>query len=203
MIPARLIPLGLLLAALTACNAPTPTPAAGDEAAFLAAVRALPTLNPANSDALMVTIGQEQCTAIGQPGVTRTALMNQLARSALGADGPPVLSAAERHLCPDRRYSTDPAPASAPDRPASPAVPSGPQTTFGDGTYRVGSDIEPGTYRAPGTEQSCYWARLKDLSGTLDAIVASDLAQGPATVSISTSDVAFKTARCGTWTKVG
>ena len=73
------------------------------------------------------------------------------------------------------------------------------RSTFGDGTWRVGFDIEPGTYRTTGTD-SCYWARLSNFTGSND-IIANDNARGPAIVTILRSDAGFTSSRCGTWTK--
>lgn len=73
-------------------------------------------------------------------------------------------------------------------------------TSFGDGTYIVGSDIAPGTYRAPGGD-SCYWARLSGFDGTIDDILANNDGQTRPTVTISASDAGFETSGCGTWTQ--
>lgn len=65
------------------------------------------------------------------------------------------------------------------------------------GAYLVGIDIQPGIYRGEvGTDfmDSCYWNRLKDLSGSLDAIIANDNSIGQFYVQISESDYAFETA---------
>jgi len=81
----------------------------------------------------------------------------------------------------------------------TPPPPPGPKTTFDDGTYLVNTDIQPGTYKSDGPGE-CYWARLSDASGSLDAIIANDISTGPAVVTIAASDVAFKSSGCGTWT---
>lgn len=73
-----------------------------------------------------------------------------------------------------------------------------PKTTFGDGTYLVNKDIQPGTYRNSGGS-SCYYERLSGLGGGLDDIISNENAQGPAIVNIAPSDMAFKSNRCGTW----
>lgn len=78
-------------------------------------------------------------------------------------------------------------------------LPGNARSTFGDGTWRVGIDIEPGTYRTAGTD-SCYWARLSNFTGNND-IIANDNARGPAIVTILASDAGFISRRCGTWTK--
>ncbi len=87
-------------------------------------------------------------------------------------------------------------PAAAP-APAAPAA----VTIAGDGTYLVGSDVQPGTYKSPGGDgRPCYWARLKDASG--NAIIANNFADGPSVVTIAKTDAAFETSGCQTWTKV-
>jgi hypothetical protein len=83
-----------------------------------------------------------------------------------------------------------------------PPPPPGPKTTFPDGTYRVNTDIAPATYQAAGGESgSCYWERLRGFSGTFGDIIAN--AFGNTTiVTIDSSDVGFRSSRCGTWTKI-
>jgi hypothetical protein len=85
-----------------------------------------------------------------------------------------------------------------------PATATGPDVSsgFGDGAYLVGSDIQPGTYRADGTSD-CYWKRLSDLTGDLDAILANDNAVGQVYVEVLPTDAAFSTEGCGTWSRIG
>ena len=64
------------------------------------------------------------------------------------------------------------------------------------GTYLVGRDIAAGTYRGKagaGALDSCYWARLRGLSGELDDVIANDNATGQYFVSIQRTDYAFRT----------
>jgi hypothetical protein len=77
-------------------------------------------------------------------------------------------------------------------------TPEGPLTNFGDGTWRVGSDIVAGTYRIDGTD-SCYWARTSDFAGTSESIIANENPRGPAVVTIAPTDAGFTSKRCGTW----
>jgi hypothetical protein len=73
--------------------------------------------------------------------------------------------------------------------------------TFGDGTHRVGKDIAAGTYRAPRVGGfGCYWARLRNFSGGLNAILANGNESAPALVTIKPGDRGFETNGCGTWT---
>lgn len=73
-------------------------------------------------------------------------------------------------------------------------------TIPGSGTYLVGDDIQPGTYRMTlDGSSSCYWARLAGLSGELGDIITNDNVSGQAFVTIAETDVAFETSRCGEW----
>jgi hypothetical protein len=72
-------------------------------------------------------------------------------------------------------------------------------TEFGEGTFIVGIDIKPGTYRSSEGD-GCYWARLRGFAGTLGEIIANDFrSSGHATVTIKSSDKGFKSSNCGTW----
>lgn len=89
---------------------------------------------------------------------------------------------------------------------AEPASAETPQPTaitelgnFSPGTYLVGSDIEPGIYQGQAGEDflsSCYWARLSDVSGDFDAILANDVGIGQFYVEVKATDFALQTA-CG------
>jgi hypothetical protein len=83
--------------------------------------------------------------------------------------------------------------------------PAGPATTItSDGTYLVGQDIAPGTYRSAGSVrpgQDCYWKRLASLN-TSD-IIDNNGSTGPQVVEILPSDKAFYTTRCQPWTRAG
>lgn len=70
----------------------------------------------------------------------------------------------------------------------------------GSGTFLVGEEIQPGTYRTEGTSGFCYWARLSGLSGEFDDIITNDFSEGPSFVTIADTDVAFETSDCGEWT---
>jgi hypothetical protein len=68
----------------------------------------------------------------------------------------------------------------------------------GDGIYRVGADIEPGTYHSPGPSNSaCYWARLD----AQDEILDNSLSRGPSVVDVQPTDAAVETANCQPFTK--
>lgn len=83
----------------------------------------------------------------------------------------------------------------------TPPPPPGPKTTIDtNGTFAVGSDIAPGTYRTPG-KYGCYWARLRSFD-TYD-VIDNNVSDGPQVVQILPSDKAFTTQSCGDWHKVG
>lgn len=75
-----------------------------------------------------------------------------------------------------------------------------------DGTYVVGKDVQPGTYRTrgpvPGVVADCHWSRLKDLSGTSSAVIDIGNENGQGFVTIQADDVAFKTSGCEPWQKM-
>ena len=73
--------------------------------------------------------------------------------------------------------------------------------SFGDGTYQVGTDIQPGTYRTRVGSPNCYWERLKNFTGGLNSILANNNTNAPAIVTIRPTDAGFNSQGCGTWTK--
>lgn len=75
------------------------------------------------------------------------------------------------------------------------------RSSFGDGIWQVGEEIQPGTYRSP-AGGSCYWARLSGFGGFDDIIVNGGFSKNQ-TVTISASDKGFETSSCGTWEKIG
>jgi hypothetical protein len=81
--------------------------------------------------------------------------------------------------------------------PAPP--PPGPKTTIdADGTYAVGTDIEPGVYQSAGPVEgaTCYWKRS---NGT--DIVDNALTKKAQTVAIAPTDTSFTTRSCQQWQK--
>ncbi|WP_406117842.1 HNH endonuclease [Streptomyces sp. NBC_00989] len=76
----------------------------------------------------------------------------------------------------------------------------------GDGTYVVGNDIKPGTYRSGGPQgglvTSCYWARLSSTSGEVKDIIANNATSGQTTVTIAATDKAFNTTGCKAWKEI-
>jgi hypothetical protein len=74
------------------------------------------------------------------------------------------------------------------------------RTQFGAGTFIVGTDIKPGTYRSSGGG-TCYWARLRNFGGALGGIIANGLASSRAVVTIRSTDRGFTSSGCGSWTR--
>jgi hypothetical protein len=81
-------------------------------------------------------------------------------------------------------------------------ITSSPTAPFGAGTYIVGLDISPGTWRNSDSSGGCYWARLKGFSGTFADLITNNYTSGLDIVTISASDTGFASNGCGTWTKI-
>ena len=75
------------------------------------------------------------------------------------------------------------------------------KNSFGAGTYIVGTDMHPGTYRSSG-DGDCYWERLKNFTGGFNSIIANDNTSHPTIVTIRGTDAGFHSADCGTWKKI-
>ena len=94
-----------------------------------------------------------------------------------------------------------PAPPPAP-APAPRGRPAGPKTSIDhDGTFAVGTDIEPGTYTSAGPQDNgvCYWKRVAGDDGK--QVVDNAMSKKPQVVRIDPTDKAFKTDGCQPWQK--
>jgi hypothetical protein len=71
------------------------------------------------------------------------------------------------------------------------------------GTYRVPTDLLPGSYAAPGGA-GCSWQRLSDFKGTAGSVITQSVNPGLAPrVTIASTDAGFKTTvQCGGWHRV-
>lgn len=87
---------------------------------------------------------------------------------------------------------------------AEPEEASGPPATVpGDGQYLVGEDIKPGTYKTAGADGfGCYWARLRNASGELGAIIANGNVKGQTRVTLKKGEY-FETKGCQDWKRAG
>lgn len=69
------------------------------------------------------------------------------------------------------------------------------------GMYLVGSDIQPGTYKGQAGSDTCYWERLRNVSGGLNSIIANDNATGQFYIQVRPTDFALKTTCDLEWVK--
>lgn len=73
--------------------------------------------------------------------------------------------------------------------------------TIKEGTWTVGVDIEPGTYRANADiVGSCYWGIYRTGSNGSDIVDNDNVSGGRPSVTLSAGQD-FKSSRCGTWSK--
>jgi len=87
-------------------------------------------------------------------------------------------------------------------KPPTPKPTQPPAAAIEQGTWAVPDEVKPGTYVSDGGE-GCYWARLRDLTGDIDSIIANGGDVGRQRVTILRSDKGFETNECGVWRKVG
>ena len=74
---------------------------------------------------------------------------------------------------------------------------------WGDGAFRVGLEIDPGTYRSLGTDQGgCYWERLNDFTGEFSSIIANGFSDNRVIVTLKNTDVGFRSNDCGGWERI-
>ena len=72
-----------------------------------------------------------------------------------------------------------------------------PEADFGEGTWLVGAEVDPGTWTAEGSS-TCVWQRLSGFGGEPADVIESGTAR---TVTIAASDLGFRSRRCGTWSQ--
>lgn len=88
--------------------------------------------------------------------------------------------------------------AEAPPRSRRTPRPAAAVRTFGDGTWQVGTEVRPGTYRAV-ADGTCTWVRLGEAADGLQ-VMGSAVGSGPRLVSVGKRDVAIRSSGCGRWT---
>jgi hypothetical protein len=82
------------------------------------------------------------------------------------------------------------------------AITSSTTASFGDGTFRVGTDVASGNWQAASPTARCYYERLNAFTGEDDDIIASATASsGPVNITIAPTDTGFYSEGCGTWVK--
>lgn len=72
---------------------------------------------------------------------------------------------------------------------------------FGAGVFEVGTRIQPGTYRATGDIENCYWERLDSAGEIIDNNFVSAATQ--VEVTVQPSDFSAHFSGCGEFVKVG
>jgi hypothetical protein len=70
---------------------------------------------------------------------------------------------------------------------------------FYDGTYRVGKNVQPGTYYVRNVE-GCYWERTDNKGNTIDNNFVTGASR--VEVTIQSSDYSFNSDGCGQWQPV-
>lgn len=82
-----------------------------------------------------------------------------------------------------------------------------PGTSFPDGQWVIGGDIQPGTYSVTVAAGSsgCTWERNAATDGTASAVLESGtgIAGEAIVVSIKDTDKAFQSKGCGAWQRLG
>lgn len=111
-----------------------------------------------------------------------------------GSEEAHLASLAVENLCPEHVPTLQQARSG--NYPLAPPLPQ----LVRDGTFVVGEQVSPGTYRT-GRVSDCYWARLRSDGGIIDNDFASAALE--IVVMIQSSDAIFETQNCGTWTRDG
>ena len=93
------------------------------------------------------------------------------------------------------RFTPTRSPARAPSLPSI-------ATSFGEGTWRVGVDIAPGTYRTPGNKEFAMCAVLRNFTGKNEEISHAYSQSGPCIVTIDPTAVGIRCTGSAIWTKI-
>ena len=131
------------------------------------------------------------------PGAMSAACGSESSPTAATATSAPTATS----LPSDTPVPTDtPAPTTATPEPTDTQAPTAtptPKVGFSTGTYAVGREIKPGLYvgiAGEGVLDSCYWGRLKDVSGSSDEIIANANAVGQFYIEVLGSDRYLETS---------
>lgn len=79
------------------------------------------------------------------------------------------------------------------------------QTIPGDGVFRVGVDVAPGTYKSAGPSISgsmCSWSTHSSVGVSMDDMVDGNASSGQLYANIPATVKAFETIGCQTWVRV-
>jgi hypothetical protein len=134
-------------------------------------------------------------------GVLAAVIGTTVTAAAVGA-----IVAADRALTKAQQHPPILVPQDKPDVDLSPHLPTisqGDAFLNGiDGTYRVHTDVQPGTYVSPGprdraTVSACLWQRLKGPSGSYDDFIAGDISPGQTFIPVLPTDTYIKITGCG------
>ncbi len=121
------------------------------------------------------------------------------ARKATADAATAVRIAAEKQAAADKAAADKVAAADA----AAAAADAARNTIPGSGTFEIGSEKSPGTYKTSGPKgsTSCYYAVLRSPSGSSSSnIIDNDNISGQGIVSLSAGQY-FETSRCNDWVK--
>jgi hypothetical protein len=77
-----------------------------------------------------------------------------------------------------------------------------PTAPHGSGVYRVGRDLQAGTWHADNLAGTCTWERLSGFGGEQAEVIESGSEEnpGPVPVTVEATDMGFSASGCGTWT---
>lgn len=174
-----------------------------------------------------VNPGHETCVAQGctctdftytAPSTREGTTMNTLGKVALGALGTIVVISVLATACGGGSTTPTTAPTTAPpatsgalptvvqvpidQTPPTTEAPPGPLTTFGPGTYDIGTDVAPGTYKSAGPLESvsplCYW----DTESAAGAIDGQGVTPAGPSRAVLRKGMVFTSSGCQDWHKV-
>lgn len=145
--------------------------------------------------------GASATPAVAADVVEASATPDPAAEAATPTTTPTVEPTPEATPEPTPEPTAEPTPEPTPD-PTPEPTPEPTFASFEDGTWEVGVDIDPGTYRLQSPASFCYWERLRGFSGDLDDIIANEnVMDAFAVVTIGKNDAGFSSSGCGEWTK--
>ena len=179
--------IGLACTAAPSQDLPTPTATPVDQPTSTSEPTPVPTPTPAPTPEPTSTLTVVVQPPTPQPTATSAPTM---------APAPTATLIPAATLVPTATAVPTPTPAPT-VTPAPTATPIPPQG-FGDGTWIVGSEIQPGTYAAGPGLDFCTWKRLSGFSGEFEDIIEFDFSSRPI-VTISASDTGFESGGCNKW----